>query len=190
MSVLSPRDAADFIVRNAKDVTIDSVGICGVADVVQDCYSKGLVGTHAWRDHPLHPKVADDSAAQWIFLVDTLNFNFWAGDSTEKFAVSWNGALHTGYFSLCAVVARALREGIPLLDAEFCRSISLQQVEHIFRSDTNVQIPLLEERHKVLQEWGHVLSTCHSTSVLRSLLLTFGVALMATAWATLRILAR
>lgn len=170
MSVLSPRDAADFIVKNAKDVTIDSVGICGVADVVQDCYSRGLVGTHAWRDYPLHPKVADNSAAQWVFLVDTLNFNFWAEDSAEHFAVSWNGALHTGYFSLCAVVARALKEGIPLLNAEFCRSISLEQVEQIFRSDTKVQIPLLEERHKVLQEWGHVLSTMYGGSFVNCIL--------------------
>ncbi|XP_054917952.1 queuosine 5'-phosphate N-glycosylase/hydrolase isoform X2 [Dermacentor andersoni] len=158
MGVLSPRHSADYIVKNARDVTIDRGGICKVADVVLDCYNRGLVGTHAWRDHPLHPKVADDSAAQWVSLVDALNFNFWSEDSTQRFAVQWNGTLHTGYYSLCAVVARALEEGVPLLSAQFCCSISLQQVQHIFRSDTNVEIPLLKERHKVLQEWGHVLS--------------------------------
>lgn len=164
MGVLSPRDSADYIVKNAKHVTIDHGGICKVADVVLDCYNRGLVGTHAWRDHPLHPKVADASAAQWVFLVDALNFNFWSEDSTQRFAVKWNGTLHTGYYSLCAVVARALEEGVPLLSAEFCRSISLQQVQQIFRSDTNVEIPLLKERHKVLQEWGHVLSNVYDGS--------------------------
>ncbi|KAL1431875.1 hypothetical protein MTO96_013964 [Rhipicephalus appendiculatus] len=164
MGALSPRDSADYIVKNARDVAIDQGGICKVADVVLDCYNRGLVGTHAWRDHPLHPKVVDDSAAQWVFLVDALNFNFWSKDSTYKYAVRWNGTLHTGYFSLCAAVARALEEGVPLLSAEFCRSISLQQVEQIFRSDTNVEIPLLTERHKVLQEWGRVLSNMYGGS--------------------------
>ncbi|XP_037500453.1 queuosine salvage protein isoform X2 [Rhipicephalus sanguineus] len=164
MGVLSPRDSADYIVKNARDVTIDQGGICKVADVVLDCYNRGLVGTHAWRDHPLHPKVADDSAAQWIFLVDALNFNFWSKDGAQKYAVRWNGTLHTGYFSLCAAVVRALEEGVPLLNAEFCSNISSQQVEKIFRSDTNVDIPLLKERHQVLQEWGHVLSSMYDGS--------------------------
>lgn len=164
MGALNPRDSAEYIVKNAKDVTIDQGGIRKVADVVLDCYNRGLVGTHAWRDHPLHPKVADDSAAQWVSLVDALNFNFWSKDSTHKYAVQWNGTLHTGYFSLCAAVARALEEGVPLLSAEFCRSISLEQVHQIFRSDTNVEIPLLTERHKVLQEWGRVLSNMYGGS--------------------------
>ncbi|XP_077503315.1 queuosine 5'-phosphate N-glycosylase/hydrolase isoform X1 [Amblyomma americanum] len=164
MSVLSPKDSAELIVKNARDVTIDPNGISKVSNVVLDCYNRGLVGTHAWRDHPLHPKVADDTAAQWVFLVDALNFNFWADNSAEYFAVRWNGALHSGYYSLCAVVARALEEGVPILSADFCRSISLQQVQHIFRSDTSTDIPLLEERHRVLQEWGHVLSSMYDGS--------------------------
>lgn len=65
----------------------------------------------------LHPSASDARAADWIFLVDTLNFSFWSGVSTDKssdsveppkWEVSYKGEKHTGYFALCAGIRKAL----------------------------------------------------------------------------------
>lgn len=146
------------------DVTIDKEGVGKVADLVQGCLKQGSFSKDSWRRHPLHPKALDDSTAQWIFLVDALNFCFWSENCAEKCEVEFDGKRHSGYWSLCAAANRAIQEGIPLLDAKFCRDISRPQVEHIFRSCTAVPFPLLDERHRILRECGEVLCTRYGGS--------------------------
>ena len=48
-----------------------------------------------------------------IFLVDLLNFSFWSdldrddtGNCPDRFTVSFNNQLYTGYWSLCAAINR------------------------------------------------------------------------------------
>ena len=100
-----------------------------------------------------------------IFLIDTLNFSFWPRNNAqsgkeEYFQVEWpTGTFHTGYWSLCAALQRAIEgpDALPLLDAEFLANIDLPTVEKIFRSSNGVVCPLLEERMAVLREAGSVL---------------------------------
>jgi hypothetical protein len=61
----------------------------------------------SFSQHELHPQNADDSAVDWIFFVDTLNFCFWSADKDVKWEVIWNAKTYTGYFALCAAVKRA-----------------------------------------------------------------------------------
>ena len=57
----------------------------------------------------LHPQIANKSAADWIFLIDTLNFCFWSADKNNKWTVNFNGKSYTGYFALCAAIQRAIK---------------------------------------------------------------------------------
>lgn len=50
-----------------------------------------------------------------------------------------------------------LFEGIPLTSASYFATMTLEQVRHVFRSDTDAPMPLIEERHRVLHETGTVL---------------------------------
>lgn len=59
-----------------------------------------------FSQHELHPSSSDPSAADWIFVVDTLNFCFWSPDAAH-YSVSHNGKRYTGYFALCAALNRA-----------------------------------------------------------------------------------
>ncbi|KAI8874216.1 hypothetical protein GQ42DRAFT_62820 [Ramicandelaber brevisporus] len=114
----------------------------------------------AWKQHPLNPAVANEEAAEWIFVVDTLNFSFWhdvPDDAEQQFAVEYNGELHRGYWSLCACINRALDDGIPMLDARFYATASDDQLAHIFRSSTKTPIPMFPARCQVLREAGRVL---------------------------------
>ena len=86
----------------------------------------------------------------WIFLIDTLNFCFWTkGDQPNKWAVQ----NQSGYFACCAAIKRALNEGINITSAEYLSKITLEQLEHILRSDDKVtRAPLLQERVDCLHQ--------------------------------------
>ncbi|KAG0168294.1 hypothetical protein DFQ28_009251 [Apophysomyces sp. BC1034] len=122
--------------------------------------------TKTWKDHPLHPKTADRSTVDWIFLIDLLNFSFWsdldvqdrATPHPDRYAIQYGNNYYTGYWSLCAAIRRALDQGIPATDAAYYfRAASDDQLAAIFRSDTKEQVPLLHERIRVMREAGQIL---------------------------------
>lgn len=50
-----------------------------------------------------------------------------------------------------------LKEGFPITEPHYYAQITEQELRHILRSDSSVQIQLLEQRCKILQETGKVL---------------------------------
>ncbi|KAF9173214.1 hypothetical protein BGX21_004457 [Mortierella sp. AD011] len=124
--------------------------------------------TSKWKEHPLNPKECNASTVDWIFLVDLLNFSFWSEidiDDTgvphpDRYRVTFHDVGYTGYWSMVAAINRALEEGIPITTPEFFASeecLPDKEIERIFRSDTKEQIPLLQERIRIIREAGRVL---------------------------------
>lgn len=102
----------------------------------------------------------------WIFLVSSLNFSFWSDlPANERFGVIWTAGVDgkcageekkcfTGYFSLLVCLHRALHERLPILDPQFWKSGSEAELRNAFRSDQAEEMPLLDERIRVLREIG------------------------------------
>ena len=114
------------------------------------------------------PHLSEEEILEWLFLVDVLNFCFWSDEPT-LFTVNHLGMDWTGYRSLCAALARAKSEGVPVHKPEFYRTVTKKQMEYIFRSDTHVQLPLLEKRQSVLHEAGEVINEVSPISLSLSL---------------------
>lgn len=93
--------------------------------------------------------------ADWIFVLDTLNFCFWTDPGKPKWSIEYNGQELSGYWALAASLKRAMEEGMPLTNAEFLATISSKTVEHIFRGQE--QIPLFQKRVDHLREIGKAL---------------------------------
>lgn len=55
----------------------------------------------------VHPQEKNNITANWIFVVNTLNFCFWS-HKNKYWQVTWHGVAYTGYFALCAAVNRAI----------------------------------------------------------------------------------
>ncbi|RMZ99122.1 hypothetical protein BpHYR1_027735, partial [Brachionus plicatilis] len=91
-----------------------------------------------------------------IQVSDSLPENF-KRPPVEKYSVNYNQIPYTGYWGLCAAVNRALDEGFPITEPFFYAHITEQELAHIFRSDSSVQIPLFEQRLKILHETGRIL---------------------------------
>lgn len=95
-----------------------------------------------FRGSPVH-------TAQFMFVVDTLNFCFWGN---PKWQIKYRGHILDGYWGLAASITRAVEAGVPILDATFLADISEQTVAWIFRG--NGLLPLMSQRAANLREAG------------------------------------
>lgn len=152
--VLMPKESAKLVAGLAKDVFIEKKGVKRLASAVLDGIKTHKIRTGNFSQIKFHPKPDDPRAADWIFVLDTLNFSFW----TETGAKKWKVDGETGYFAFCAAVKRAIDEGKPMWDPKYYSRITQQDAEIIFRGDDGeTDIPLVQNRVKNLHEAGKVL---------------------------------
>jgi len=149
--------SAQYIHSQSIDVRIDMDAVERTAQFLLKERKEGAFTLETWKQHELNPKIMDEKAVEWIFLVDSLNFCFWATDSKSLPVIEYKGKEWTGYWALCAAVNRALEEGIPITNPLYMRDVTLEQLLHIFRSKNNEPFRLLPERVQVLREAGSVL---------------------------------
>lgn len=156
--VLMPRESGRFIAETSKDVKINDSGIQAIAKLM---YQKAKTDTYSiksWKeDHELNPQTASKQSVDWVFVADTLNFSFWSDDESKKFTVNYKGKDYTGYWSWIAALNKALDKGINLTDPNVYASITKEELKAILKSDSDIDIPLLDDRLEVLQEAGKVL---------------------------------
>ncbi|KAK3890117.1 hypothetical protein Pcinc_005923 [Petrolisthes cinctipes] len=159
--MLWPREAGEFIASKSKDVKINPDGVKRAAVAITDAVIKGNVKLEeAFTQNKLFPLdkgLSEEELANWIFLVDSLNFNFWTPDGEPKFTVHWNGKRYKGYMAMVASINRAIDEGNRMYDPKYYTSLTIDEVKHIFRSLTYSRLPLLEERLRVMKEVGQTL---------------------------------
>lgn len=160
MPITDVLKSAQFINKNSVDVSVPEEGVKKAAKFMSKLMKDTNYSCKQWKDHPLHPKEENEDVLKWIFLIDLLNFSFYSNLSeADRYAVEYKGQRWTGYSALCATVNRALEEGIPFTEPKFFAAISEQQLRHIFRGvpEAKEEIPLLNERLRVLHEAGAIL---------------------------------
>ncbi|KAF3091114.1 hypothetical protein TWF569_011366 [Orbilia oligospora] len=152
--------SAEYIYDNAIDVALDMRSCKEAAETIIKCMEAENFGTQTWDSHILHPHTKDEEQVDFIFVMDLLNFSFWADDPKKPFVVEYNGRNEDGYWSLVASLRRALDEGIPItspyfwVDRTVCTDALL---ERLFRPSTGTPIPMLAERIECLREAGEIL---------------------------------
>jgi hypothetical protein len=136
-----------FVVDNARYVSIDQDRVEDVAvelaagpvqPVTYDC-NRHLCGT-------------EPDVANFVLVLDTLNFSFWADPGQERWRVMIDGETLDGYWALVAMLRRALASGVPLTDATFLAGFSVDALAEILRGEGT--IPLLAARADALREVG------------------------------------
>ncbi|CAM9410976.1 unnamed protein product [Lampetra planeri] len=168
--VLCPRDAGRFIAKNSKDVSIAEEGVRSVASVLCEKYQEKTFGVECWKSmHELHPQMSNEDAINWVFVVDTLNFSFWAESDDTKCLVKYKEEMYSGYWTLCAAMNRALDEGFHMTSASYYSNITFEELSHVLRSDSGSPMPMLAERHRVLTETGRILVQSFGGSFLECL---------------------
>nr|XP_057925829.1 queuosine salvage protein [Doryrhamphus excisus] len=155
---LFPRESGQFVADLSQDVFVEEEGVQKVAEMLYSLRDSDELTAIGWKNaNPLAPVATSDQALNWVFVVDTMNFSFWPEKQTQQCEVTFKGTTYTGYMTLCAAIARAMEEGVPITDPKFFSQISVEELAHVLRSDNETPMPMLHERHQVLTEGGRVL---------------------------------
>ncbi|KAG8228450.1 hypothetical protein J437_LFUL009101 [Ladona fulva] len=159
MTPLNPRETGRFVSGVAKHVSILSDGIKRVAEEIVNITreKKVTLNSSAGPDNLL-PKPTEETAVDFLFVSDVLNFCFWPDKDKPKWRVKWNGKSFTGYYALCAALRKAQEENIPITDPKYYSVISEEDLGRILRPEPNAsQVPLLKERVAALRQAGTAL---------------------------------
>ena len=88
----------------------------------------------------------------FLFIFNALSFSYWG---EPKWTIEYKGKSYDGAWGMIVALGRGIEEGATLLDFNYCSKISKENFAHIVRGNT--EIPLLEERWKILQEIGTIM---------------------------------
>src|SRR5690242_12829242 len=106
----------------------------------------------------MHFNDGAERTANWMLLVDALNFCFWGEPGEPRWSVEWRGQTWDGYYALAAACTRAMDEGVLLADAAFLADLTAEQLAGVLRPAPGCPtIPLFEERLANAREVGRVL---------------------------------
>lgn len=151
---LGIRAAARQVLSRAQWVHLSPEGLDRLASVLPS----PLPDLPDWN-HPLHWRGTPDQTANYILLLDALNFCFWG---EPRWRVSYAGTWYDGYWALTAVLRRALDAGLPLYDPSYLSQLTDSQIADLFAGDGT--IPLLQWRIAHIREVAHgLLTASHGT---------------------------
>jgi hypothetical protein len=148
-------DSTRFLVENPHHVFIDSEAL--------ERYAKAIYGEDMkipkW-DEPVFIDGIDKTAIDFFMVGNSINFFYnnpgARNKDDEKYRCApYNGIPWSGAFGMFASLKRARNEGIPILEGEYLADMSKEDASDIFRG--NIEIPMLDERVKILNDVGEVL---------------------------------
>ncbi len=134
-------ESARWVIERAEHVTLHEEAVRRSARELEEC-SLDLV----WDG--LHFRDGTERTVQYLFVLDCLNFCFWPEPR-------WCYRNLDGYVALATALKDAVARGDPILDATFLAQISWEDLHTIL--DGENEIPLIEERVRILREAGAVL---------------------------------
>ena len=116
--------------------------------------AEGGIRAPGW-DAEHHFKGNEEEMTAYLLAVDTVNFCFWPPRGQEKWEITYEGKIYSGYYGLAVSLKKALESGVPLTDASFLASLTLKQLRDVLTGTGVLQ--LMEERLRNLREMGRVL---------------------------------
>ena len=135
------------VIDRARSVTIDQRAV----DALAARLAGQGVEAPEWRVWP-HWWDDSDRAADYVLVLDALNFCFWAAPGEPRWRVQFEGQTLDGYWALAARLRRALDAEMPLLDPGYLAEIDEAAVRELFAGEA--EIPMLDERVSNLREVG------------------------------------
>jgi len=150
------------VVQQAQFVHINDEAVSQFAKAIPDSWNY----KSAW-DKTRHFYDGSARTAQWVFIVDALNFSFWLDEGKERWQVEWKGELVKGYWALACSLNLTMKKNIPLTDAAFLEQIEDNDLETIL--DGTGVVPMFHERMKVLREIGSILRTRYDGTIINLL---------------------
>ncbi|KAI9291065.1 hypothetical protein K502DRAFT_368746 [Neoconidiobolus thromboides FSU 785] len=169
--------SAQFIYENSEYVSVNLENVEKFCQKLEADINNVPFNYLNWSFHELNPNPNFKNALEWIFLVDSLNFSFWSDLEINndinyikkyKYGVLYKGKIYQGYWSLPAVINRALDNGIDLLNFNTILSMTNEELKQLFYSDYSLiepYPPLIEERIFVMKQISFVMISKYNNKV-------------------------
>jgi len=161
--MLRPRESGAYIADKSKHVFVVEEEIFEAASKIYSQMKEQKYSFNMWKSCPAHPKLMNEDSVNWIFVVDCLNFSFWL-PGVDQFQLEFEGCQYNDYDALCNAINRALKEGIPITSPSYFKSVTLESIQHVFRSCNGTTLPLLTERMQNLHQAGEILCQLYKGS--------------------------
>jgi hypothetical protein len=150
IAMMNVLEAADYVAERSTRVHVQEAAV----PVFCETLLKGDFTVPPW-DREIHFFDGGEATINYLFVLDTLNFCFWAPPGREKWEIDHGEGTLKGYGALAASLTRAVRSGTPLLDAEYLSKMDLAGLRQILAGRGVLQ--LVPERVKGLKELGAAL---------------------------------
>lgn len=142
---------ADFVCSRASHVQINPE----VIEQYANDWKSSILHIPEW-DIRYHFQGDSDQTANWVLLLDALNFCFWGPLNGPKWCIKYKDSLINGYNAEAYALKRAILElNIPLFDAQYLSELTLSDIAEIFKPEPGYpEIPLIEQRLQNAREVG------------------------------------
>uniref|UniRef100_A0A3Q2UQ55 Queuosine 5'-phosphate N-glycosylase/hydrolase n=1 Tax=Fundulus heteroclitus TaxID=8078 RepID=A0A3Q2UQ55_FUNHE len=134
---LLPRESGQFVAQQSRDVFIKDAGVQKAAEMLYSLRHSDVLTASGWKmANPLAPAPTSD---QGSFSAPT------------RLSVNGHpptGGVRRGYVFRCRV---------PITDPKYFSQMSVEELAQVLRSDNDIVMPMIQERHQVLTEGGRVL---------------------------------
>jgi hypothetical protein len=114
----------------------------------------GSVQIPGW-DNAHHFRGDDEATLAYLIALDAMNFCFWPPPGRDKWEISRERSTYSGYYALSVSLKKALESGMPITDARFLASLTIDQMQEVLSGRGVLQ--LIDQRLENLRELGRVL---------------------------------
>jgi len=110
------------------------------------------------QNYDFYPDLNKEDLVQFAFVLNSINFQFREfQEPWRKFEVEYQSRVYGGFFGLAFSLRKALEQGISILDSDYLANLTGEEALR-FLKGRNIVIPMFEERLRILNEIGFVLS--------------------------------
>jgi len=136
-----------YVVHNSKNIKINFDTIKKIAEKFEP---KSKV---KWTDAiPFKiPNLTKEQQISFYFVLNSINFSYWG---EPKWTIKYQDMEVDGCVAMIACLYRAIEEGYDILNSEYLKDITQEDLKYILRG--NIEIPLFNQRLKILKEIGQV----------------------------------
>lgn len=147
MEIYDQLESIKYVVDNSNYVKINYNKIKDILPFINDSKRGNWLGFKY-----LNKELNDEDKIRFLVLCELINFSYWG---TPKWKIEYNKELYSGYHGLFYALVNIYNNGINLLDSSYIKSISIKDFDKILYGNTS--IPMIEERYRILKEYGNKL---------------------------------
>ena len=141
-------ESTRFVVDNSEYVKINPKKIDDFCKYFTQKHIKHWFIEAPFDIRKLNPK----DRLHFLLVFDSMSFSYW---SEPKWTITYKSKELNGAYGMIACIGRAIENKIPILDAKYMSTISESDFAKILEG--NIQIPLFQERLKILRDVGSIL---------------------------------